>query len=157
MLGAVSDQDVTGSMREEELRVCANTMLFCIRDLGHSWLLIHRRWRGPGGVSLGTMGTATTAPRLRKALVYIYGFIIKDKIGVHLGEKDAQSRVWGQVGSLIPSSGISLYQHLLMFPDKKVYKSCLLWGSLRVPLLRQKRLSQWSVAIHSICSPPRWT
>lgn len=112
--GAVSDQDVTGSMPEEELKVCVNTMLFCIR---HSWLLIHRRWRGPGGVSLGTMGTARTAPRLRKALVYVYGFIIKDKIGVHLGEKDAQSRVWGRVGSLIPSSGISLYQHLLMFPD----------------------------------------
>jgi hypothetical protein len=37
---------------------------------------------------LGYHGTtARTTPRLRKALVYVYGFIIKDKIGAHRMKK----------------------------------------------------------------------
>lgn len=110
----------------------------------------HRGWRGPGTVSLDTKGqlwSARIAHWLRKALVSIYWCIIKDNTGTYPEEKDSQCREW--VGrSFMPCS--LPCQHLHVFLDLKVYKSCHLQGFVQVLLLRYKRLNQWPVAINSI-------
>lgn len=78
-----------------------------------------QRMEGSWSCLLGYHGTtARTTPRLREALVYMYGFIIKDKLG-HIRMKKmhrAECVGWGG-GSLIPSSGTSLHQRLRMLPD----------------------------------------